>query len=133
MNKYRALILNSPGARGERFLIQSLSLAGFDPEVLDVQGVLDYRIDMEQLCLKYRLVVLPGGSPYSSILGGGKALALKIENVAHTRFLRIMLGLPPVADEPRTGDLVVATVSDGQVIGRLDDEKLEEIVAEVRL
>lgn len=80
MNKYRALILSSPGARGERFLVQSLTLAGFDPEVLDVQGVLDYRIDMDQLCLKYRLVVLPGGSPYSSILGGGKALALKIEH-----------------------------------------------------
>lgn len=47
------------------------------------------------------------------------ALALKLENVAHTRFLRIMLGLPPVADEPRTGDLVVATVADGQVIGRV--------------
>lgn len=80
MNKYRALILQSPGSRGERFFHHALTLAGFDPEILDVQGVQDYRIDFDQLCLKYRLVVFPGGNSYSSILGGGKALALKVEH-----------------------------------------------------
>lgn len=47
------------------------------------------------------------------------SLALDLEGIAHTRFLRIALGLPPVADEPRTGDLVVATILDGSVIGRV--------------
>jgi phosphoribosylformylglycinamidine synthase len=80
MNRYRALILKSPGSRGERFFVQALKQCGLDPEVLDVQGVMDYRIDLDQLCLKYRVLVLPGGQSYCSILGGGKALAVKIEH-----------------------------------------------------
>jgi len=47
------------------------------------------------------------------------ALALRLEGIAHTRYLRSALALPPVADEPRTGDLVVAEAPDGQVIGRV--------------
>lgn len=47
------------------------------------------------------------------------ALALKLEGIAHTRYLRSTLNLPPVPEQPRTGDVVVAAAPDGQVIGRV--------------
>ena len=79
MSQFRALILSAPGSRGERYFSRVLKETGFEPEVLDVQEILDYRIDFEQLCLKYKLVILPGGNTYSSVFGGGKALAIKIQ------------------------------------------------------
>ena len=80
MSQFRALILSSPGSRGERFFAQALKQVDFDAEVLDVNEVLDYRIDQEQLCLKYKMLIIPGGNTYSSVLGGGRVLALKIQH-----------------------------------------------------
>ncbi|MBC7396219.1 MAG: phosphoribosylformylglycinamidine synthase subunit PurQ [Bdellovibrionales bacterium] len=78
MSQFRALILSSPGSRGERFFAQALKQVDFDAEILDVNEVLDYRIDQEQLCLKYKMLIIPGGNTYSSVLGGGRVLAIKI-------------------------------------------------------
>jgi phosphoribosylformylglycinamidine (FGAM) synthase-like amidotransferase family enzyme len=80
MSQFRALILSSPGARGTRYFEQALRAVDFDPEILDVNEILSYRLDQEQLCLKYKVVILPGGNTYSSVLGGGKVLALKIQH-----------------------------------------------------
>ncbi len=80
MSKFRALILTSPGSRGERYFTHAFKQVGLDSEVLDAQGILDYRIDLEQLCLKYKVLIIPSGNSYSSILGGGKALAIKIQH-----------------------------------------------------
>ncbi len=79
MSRLRALILSSPGSRGERYFCKALKDNGFDPEVLDVQEAIDYRIDFEQLCSKYQILVLPGGNTYGSVFGGGKALSIKIQ------------------------------------------------------
>ncbi len=46
-------------------------------------------------------------------------LSARLEGIAHTRYLRAALNLPPVPDDPRTGDLVVAAAPDGQVIARV--------------
>ena len=78
MSKYRALILSSPGSRGERHFEHALKSTGFDAEILSVQDIVDYRIDLDQLCLKYKVLIIPGGSPYSNVLGGGKVLAIKM-------------------------------------------------------
>jgi len=80
MSRYRALVLSAPGSRGERHLEHALKAVGFDAEILKVQDIPAYRIDLDQLCLKYKVLVIPGGNPYSSVLGGGKVLALKIQN-----------------------------------------------------
>jgi phosphoribosylformylglycinamidine (FGAM) synthase-like amidotransferase family enzyme len=80
MSQFRALIVSSPGCRGTRFFEQALRQVDFDPEILDVNEILSYRIDQEQLCLKYKMVILPGGNTYSSVLGGGKVLAIKIQH-----------------------------------------------------
>jgi phosphoribosylformylglycinamidine (FGAM) synthase-like amidotransferase family enzyme len=80
MSKFRALILSAPGSRGERYFAKAFKDTGFDAEILEVQEILDYRIDFEQLCLKYKVIVLPGGNTYSSVCGGGKALAIKIQH-----------------------------------------------------
>ena len=80
MNSFRALILSSPGCRGTRYFEQALRQIEFDPEILDVNEVLAYRVDQEQLCLKYKILILPGGNSYSSVLGGGKVLAIKIQH-----------------------------------------------------
>lgn len=52
------------------------------------------------------------------------ALALDLEKIAHTRYLRSALDLPPVVEKPHTGDLVVASAPDGQVIGRVYASKV---------
>jgi phosphoribosylformylglycinamidine (FGAM) synthase-like amidotransferase family enzyme len=80
MSQFRALILGSPGCRGTRYFEHALKQVDFDPEILDVSEVLNYRIDQEQLCLKYKMVIIPGGNTYASVLGGGKVLAIKIQN-----------------------------------------------------
>ncbi|NDG83655.1 MAG: hypothetical protein EBX52_01285 [Proteobacteria bacterium] len=81
MSKYRALILSAPGTRGERHFEHALRSAGFEPEILSVPEVVEYRIDLDQLCLKYKVLVIPGGNSYSSVLGGGKVLSLKIRHL----------------------------------------------------
>ncbi len=81
MSKYRALILSAPGTRGERQFEHGLRGAGFDPEILSVPEVVEYRIDLDQLCLKYKVLIIPGGNSYSSVLGGGKVLSLKIRHL----------------------------------------------------
>ena len=88
MSKYRALILSAPGARGERWFSHALNSAGFDSEILTVSEIMDYRIDIDQLCLKYKVLVIPGGNSYSSVLGGGKILALKIQHLFRWNLLR---------------------------------------------
>ncbi len=80
MSQYRALILSSPGSRGERYFQQALKQVDFDTEILDVDEILDYRIDHEQLCLKYKMLIIPGGNSFGSVLGGGKVLGLKIQH-----------------------------------------------------
>lgn len=79
MSKPRAIILSAPGTRGERFFSHALTQVGFDPEVLDVHDIMEYRIDGEQLCSKYKVLIIPGGNSFSSILGGGKVLSIKIQ------------------------------------------------------
>ncbi len=81
MSKYRALILSAPGNRGERHFEHALRSVGFDAEILSVPEVVDYGIDLDQLCLKYKLLIIPGGNSYSSVLGGGKVLALKMRHL----------------------------------------------------
>jgi phosphoribosylformylglycinamidine synthase len=81
MSKYRALILSAPGSRGERYFDHALRSVGFDSEILTMPEVLDYRIDLDQLCLKYKVLVIPGGNSYSSVLGGGKVLSLKMKHL----------------------------------------------------
>jgi phosphoribosylformylglycinamidine (FGAM) synthase-like amidotransferase family enzyme len=77
--QYRALILSSPGSRGQSYFEQALKQVGFDSENLTIDEALDLKLDHEQLCLKYKLVILPGGNSYSSILGGGRVSAIKIQ------------------------------------------------------
>ncbi len=77
--KYRALILSSPGSRGEFYFEHGLKTVGFDTEILSVSEAVDLKIDHDQLCLKYKVVVLPGGNSYASVLGGGRVLAIKID------------------------------------------------------
>lgn len=78
-SRYRALILSSPGSRGLHAFEYALGTVGFDPEVLDVDEAMALKLDQDQLCLKYKMVVLPGGNTYSSVLGGGRVLAVKIQ------------------------------------------------------
>jgi len=80
MSQFRALIVSSPGCRGVRYFENALKQVDFDPEILDIHEVSHYRIDQEQLCLKYKMIILPGGNTFSSVLGGGKVLALKIQH-----------------------------------------------------
>jgi phosphoribosylformylglycinamidine (FGAM) synthase-like amidotransferase family enzyme len=77
--QYRALILSSPGSRGQAYFEQALRQVGFDSESLTIDEALDLKLDHEQLCLKYKLVIFPGGNSYSSILGGGRVTAIKIQ------------------------------------------------------
>jgi phosphoribosylformylglycinamidine (FGAM) synthase-like amidotransferase family enzyme len=78
MSMYRALILSSPGSRGEAAFEQALKTVGFDPEILDIHDLFDLKIDQDQLCLKYKVLILPGGNTYSNVLGSGKMLAIKL-------------------------------------------------------
>ena len=77
--KYRALVLSSPGSRGEAYFEHALKTAGFDTENLSFHEALDLKMDHDQLCLKYKVVILPGGNTFASVLGGGRVLALKIK------------------------------------------------------
>lgn len=78
--KYRALILSSPGARGLHALEYAVQAVGLDSEVMDIDECLALKLDQDQLCLKYKMVILPGGNTYSSVLGGGRILAIKIQH-----------------------------------------------------
>ena len=71
MSMYRALILSSPGSRGEKSFAHALKQVGFDAEVLNIEEAIRLRLEQDQLSLKYKLVVLPGGNTYSSVLGVG--------------------------------------------------------------
>jgi len=78
--KHRALVLSSPGSRGETAFCHVLKQVGFDAENLDINTLIERKLDQEQLCLKYKVLVLPGGNTYSSVLGSGKVLALKLQH-----------------------------------------------------
>ena len=78
MSQSRALILSSPGSRGERSFEHALKTVGFDPEVMDVDDAISFGIDQDQLSLKYKVIVFPGGNTYGNVLGSGKVLALKL-------------------------------------------------------
>ena len=80
MSMYRALILSSPGSRGEKSFAHALKQVGFDAEVLNIEEAIRLRLEQDQLSLKYKLVVLPGGNTYSSVVGSGKVLALKLQH-----------------------------------------------------
>lgn len=88
MSKYRALILSAPGSRGERHFEHALNSVGFDSEILSLSDIIDYRIDQEQLCLKYKVLVITGGNTFSSILGGGKVFALKMQHLFRWNLLK---------------------------------------------
>lgn len=87
-SKYRALILSAPGSRGERHFEHGLNAVGFDSEILSVADILDYRIDLDQLCLKYKVLIVTGGNTYSSVLGGGKMFALKMQHLFRWNLLK---------------------------------------------
>jgi phosphoribosylformylglycinamidine (FGAM) synthase-like amidotransferase family enzyme len=87
-SKFRALILSAPGSRGERHFEHGLNAVGFDAEVLSVADIVDYRIDHDQLCLKYKVLVVTGGNTYSSVLGGGKVFALKMQHLFRWNLLK---------------------------------------------
>ncbi len=80
MSQFRALIVASPGCRGIRAFSHALNTVGFESEVLTIDDLMEYKIDQDQLCLKYKVVVLPGGNTYSNALGAGKALAIQLVN-----------------------------------------------------
>lgn len=76
--KFRALILSVPGARGLKDFEEALKTTGFESEVLSIDQLIEASLDQEQLCLKYKVLIIPGGNTYGSVLGGGKILALKL-------------------------------------------------------
>ena len=78
--KFRALILAAPGARGLEEFEEALNTTGFEPEILSVDQLIEAKLDHEQLCLKYKLLIIPGGNTYASVMGGGKILSLKISH-----------------------------------------------------
>jgi phosphoribosylformylglycinamidine (FGAM) synthase-like amidotransferase family enzyme len=80
MSMYRALILTSPGSRGEKSFSHALKQVGFDAEVLSIDEAIRLRLEQDLLSLKYKLVVLPGGNTYGSVVGSGRVLALKIQH-----------------------------------------------------
>jgi phosphoribosylformylglycinamidine (FGAM) synthase-like amidotransferase family enzyme len=80
MSQYRALVLSSPGSRGETAFLHALKQVGFDAENLHVNDLIDLKLDQDQLCLKYKVLIIPGGNTYASVLGAGKALALKLQH-----------------------------------------------------
>ena len=80
MSRYRALILSSPGSRGESAFHHALKTVGFDPEILDISDLFTLKLDQDQLCLKYKMLILPGGNTFSNVLGAGKILALKLQH-----------------------------------------------------
>ncbi len=77
--KFRGLIVSAPGARGLFDFEEALRTAGFDPEILSIEQLIEAKLDQDQLCLKYKVLIIPGGNTYGSVLGGGKVLALKIK------------------------------------------------------
>lgn len=77
--RYRALIVSAPGVRGLNSFDEALKTVGFESEILSIDQLVESRLDQEQLCLKYKVVILPGGNSYASALGGGKGLAIKIQ------------------------------------------------------
>ena len=90
MSKFRALILTSPGSRGERYFTHAFKQVGLDSEVLDAQGILDYRIDLEQLCLKYKVLIIPSGNSYSSILGDDYTLKINETAEAQEKWVKVV-------------------------------------------
>ena len=75
----RALILLSPGSRGQLYFEQAFRQVGIVSEMLTIDEALELKIDHEHLCQKYKIVIFPGGNSYSSVLGGGRVTAIKIQ------------------------------------------------------
>lgn len=88
MSIYRALVLSSPGSRGEKSFTHALKQVGFDTEVMNVEEAIRIRLEQDQLSQKYKLVVLPGGNTYSSVAGKGRILALKLQYALGWNFNR---------------------------------------------
>ena len=86
MSSYRALILSSPGSRGEQSFSHALKQVGFDAEILNIEEAIRLKMELDQLSLKYKLVVLPGGNTYSSVMGSGRVLALKLQHALGWNF-----------------------------------------------
>lgn len=77
--RYRALILNPPGSRGVQSFFHGFKAVGFEPEVMSLPQLIESKIDHDQLCLKYKLVVLPSGQHYESVPMTGRLLTLQIQ------------------------------------------------------
>ncbi len=80
IHSLRALIIDAPGSRAVESFASGLERAGFGVECLDPSEIRSLGLDQEQLCLKYRVLVLPGGATYSNTIYPGKSLAVEIEH-----------------------------------------------------
>lgn len=80
-SRYRALVLTMPGARGVGAFEGGLNAVGFDVETLSSTQILESKIDHDQLCLKYKLLVLPSGQHYHALPLPGRFLSLQIQRV----------------------------------------------------
>jgi len=73
-SKYKVAVLREEGSNGDREMISSFSLAGFDPYDVTMTDLLSERISLEQ----FRGVVFVGGFSYADVFDSAKGWAASI-------------------------------------------------------
>jgi len=76
----KVLVLTGDGINCEHETAEAFRLAGFDAKIQHLNDVIQSRLSLDELSLRYSTLALPGGFSFGDDLTSGKVLALKIKH-----------------------------------------------------
>jgi phosphoribosylformylglycinamidine (FGAM) synthase-like amidotransferase family enzyme len=76
----KALVLAGDGINCDVETAEAFRLSGFTPDIRHINDLISEKVDLDQLCLEYRVIALPGGFSFGDDIASGKILALKIKH-----------------------------------------------------
>jgi phosphoribosylformylglycinamidine (FGAM) synthase-like amidotransferase family enzyme len=79
-NKPKVLVMTGDGINCEVETAQAFQMARFDTEIRHLNDLVSDALTLDELCIQYSALALPGGFSFGDDLSSGKVLALKIQH-----------------------------------------------------
>ena len=79
-HKPRVLVLTGDGINCEAETAQAFQMAQFDTHIRHLNDLIAEQLTLDELCMQYSVLALPGGFSFGDDLSSGKVLALKIQH-----------------------------------------------------
>ncbi|MBI2712005.1 MAG: phosphoribosylformylglycinamidine synthase subunit PurQ [Bdellovibrio sp.] len=78
--KPKVLVVAGDGINCEVETAQAFQMAQFDTQIRHLNDLITEQLSLDELCLQYSALALPGGFSFGDDLNSGKVLALKIQH-----------------------------------------------------